>query len=318
MYFEELIKKVLRYGSILAKSPKQENNGGGDTQSARYCYSVWLRHLVTVHKNGFTIQPGTVVELGPGRSLGTGLTALLSGANEYYALDVIRYSTIGINLKILDELIGLFMKREDIPGEAEFPKIKPRLNSYKFPHNILTDDRIKKALDLSRIKAIKTAIRKSENSSATGKIRIFYIVPWDNHRVIKPGIVDMLYSQAVLQYVKNIGELYSCLHTWLKPGGIMSHEIDFSSLGTSSDWNGHWTYSDYDWELISGRQRHSINRYAYSAYVKMTRDCGFEIVAEIKSKYESRIKRESLAPKFRNLSEDDLTTSSAYILSVKR
>jgi len=52
------------------------------TASARYCYSVWLRHLVMAFQNGLRTFPETIVELGPGPSLGTGLASLISGANK--------------------------------------------------------------------------------------------------------------------------------------------------------------------------------------------------------------------------------------------
>ena len=45
---------------------------GGGAQSARYCYSVWLRHLIHAWKNGLPFRPNRVAELGPGFSIGVG------------------------------------------------------------------------------------------------------------------------------------------------------------------------------------------------------------------------------------------------------
>ena len=59
----------------------------GGSDSARYCYAVWLRHLVVLSRYGFTLQGRTVCELGPGDSIGAGLAALLAGARRYIALD---------------------------------------------------------------------------------------------------------------------------------------------------------------------------------------------------------------------------------------
>src|SRR3990172_2590565 len=52
----------------------------------RYCYAVWMRHLIKLHEHQFAL-PDTVVELGPGGSIGAGLAAILSGASTYTALD---------------------------------------------------------------------------------------------------------------------------------------------------------------------------------------------------------------------------------------
>ena len=61
----------------------------GGTVSPRYCYSVWLRHLVMASDGCLFEYPKTVAELGPGDSIGIGLAALISGADEYYAFDVV-------------------------------------------------------------------------------------------------------------------------------------------------------------------------------------------------------------------------------------
>ena len=94
------------------------------------------------HKNRLSTWPISVVELGPGGSLGTGLAALLSGADEYYAFDVVEYMAIEDNIKVFDLLVDLFMNPEKIPDETEFPKLQPRLDAYEFPFYILDKERL--------------------------------------------------------------------------------------------------------------------------------------------------------------------------------
>ena len=84
-----LVKGVATY------LPGLELLGGrytGGTVSARDCYSVWLRHLTTAMTHGLKEHPRVVAELGPGDSLGTGIAALLTGAERLCAFDVVRYA----------------------------------------------------------------------------------------------------------------------------------------------------------------------------------------------------------------------------------
>ena len=41
----------------------------------------------------------SIAELGPGDSIGIGLAALLTGANIYYAFDIIQFASNQMNLK---------------------------------------------------------------------------------------------------------------------------------------------------------------------------------------------------------------------------
>jgi hypothetical protein len=75
---------------------------GGESKSASYCYSVWQRHLTMARQNGLQEVPHTVVELGPGDSLGVGLAALLSGAKHYYAFDTIKHTDLQYTFRILE------------------------------------------------------------------------------------------------------------------------------------------------------------------------------------------------------------------------
>ena len=126
---------------------------------ATYYYAVWLRHLVLAHQHGLAPAIDVVAELGPGGALGIGLAALLSGANGYYALDIVEHGNTRRNLEILDDLVALLTARADIPGERAFPGLRPHLRSYGFPHHILGDALLQRALQPARVAAIRCSLQ---------------------------------------------------------------------------------------------------------------------------------------------------------------
>lgn len=292
------------------------NIGTGGTISARYCYTVWLRHLTIAHKNGLSPQLDTIAELGPGDSIGIGLAALISGANKYYALDAVKYARNKRNIKIFDELVTLFKAREKIPDEIEFPRIKFCLDSYDFPSHILTEKHLGEALKQDRLDSIRKALLNLDGGDENG-IQISYCVPWYDLAVVKENSIDMIYSQAVMEHVDNLDYTYEVLHRWLKPSGFLSQDVDFRSHGTASKWNGHWGYSDFVWKLMRGKLPYLLNRRLHSEHINLLEKFGFKIVCDLKTKDTSGIKRESLAPKFKDMSDDDLITSTAFIQAIK-
>ena len=287
--------------------------GTGGTDSARYCYSVWLRHLVTANNNGLNTAPRVVAELGPGDSLGIGLAALISGVEEYFAFDVVEHANIERNIEIFDELVTLFKNRVDIPGEDEFPKVKPYLETYKFPEDILTDNRLDQALENARLEKIRNSISNPGHKDSLIKYR----VPWFDSSVVKRESIDLIYSQAVLEHVDDLSNTYKAMNLWLKPNGFISHQIDFKCHGTADEWNGHWSYPDFMWKLIRGKRPYLLNREPHSTHLKMLNEEGFKIICDKITKSKSNINRNSLARRFRWMSDDDMTTSGAFIQAVK-
>jgi hypothetical protein len=284
----------------------------GGTGSARYCYSVWLRHLVLVHKHGrLTGVPKIVAELGPGDSIGIGLAALLSGVDKYYAFDLVRYSNLTSNLAIFDELVQLFRRREAIPGEDEFPLVHPKLDSYEFPDELLKES-LKDALLPERVDEIRLCIERIGDASS----RITYHAPWTDASVIQQGSVDMIYSQAVLEHVDDLPAVYWDMRRWLKPMGVMSHQIDFKCHGKADTWNGHWTYSDFVWKIVVGRRPYLLNRVPHSEHLRLISEKGFDVALDKAVHSKSTLRRQQLARRFRELSESDLTTSGSYIVAV--
>jgi len=287
----------------------------GGTVSARYCYSVWLRHLCMLHRHGLPTTFETVTELGPGDSLGMGLAALLCGAERYIALDAVRYADSASNLKILEELIALFQNRTPIPDHVEFPLVQPPLSSYAFPAEFLTSARLDAALSPSRLNVIRAATAPPAASPRDEGL-ICYRAPW-SMGMIDDATVDLVISQGVLQFVHDLPSVYKGMAGWLKPGGVTSHEIAFQSIGITTEWNGHWSCSDSLWRLAAGRRRHATNREPHSTHITFLQKAGCRIVTDERIVRHSGISRARLAPRFRHLTDEDLMTSSALIQAVK-
>lgn len=283
--------------------------GTGGTNSARYCYSVWLRHLVMAQQGGLDTNPRVVAELGPGDSLGLGVAALLSGCERYLAFDILEYASAERNLRIFDELVALFRSRTPIPDAAEFPNVKPHLDSYAFPHGILDDRRLDAALDAARLERIRASLRDTGNSQSL----IQYRAPWFDSQVVEPQSVDLILSQAVLEHVDDLPGTYRAMHAWLKPTGFISHQIDFRSHALADEWNGHWTYSDFVWTVVRGRRPYMLNREPHSTHIALLQQERFRIVCDQKMKSSSRLTKQDLAPKYQAITDDDLTTSGAFI-----
>jgi hypothetical protein len=124
-------------------------------------------------------------------------------------------------------------------------------------------------------------------------------------------------SQTVLHLPPDLPKIYSEMCRWLKPGGVMSHEIDFKSIGMTWEWSGHWSCSDTLWRLAAGKRRHRINRGPHSTHISLMQRVGCRIVRDERTVRPPAITRAQLAPRFRHLTDEDLTTSSALIQAVK-
>jgi SAM-dependent methyltransferase len=282
----------------------------GGTDSARYCYSVWLRHIIKTRPFKPFDSIRTILELGPGDSLGIGLCALLSGIKNYIAFDVKAHSEPIRNRAILSELIDLFSEKNPIPNGNEFPDIKPYLDKYEFPKWLSDYLPEFSNIDITpMLEALKT-IEKTPSP-------IRYITPETADKKLPSNSVDLIYSQAVLEHVDDLEPVYKNCLNWLSPGGIMSHQIDFRSHGTALVWNGHWTYSSLLWRMMRGRRPYLINREPLSTHLRLMREAGFEIILVERHKTKSNLKTKQLAKAFSNLDQDDLTTSGAYIIAQK-
>lgn len=277
----------------------------GGSNSARYCYAVWFRHLVTLTQYGFKITGARVGELGPGDSIGAGLLALLSGAERYTGLDVIPYSARANLPQIFDELLLLYGRREPIPDHEEFPLIWPRLASYDFPaYAAEWGDSV------GKIALIREAVKKGINGSQM----ITYQAPWISADTIAAASLDLLFSQAVLQQVDTLEGTYRAMFTWLKPGGYASHTIGCWAGYLSPYWNGLWAYEDWQWRLVRGQREYLFNREPLSTHLRYATKVGFEVVALDKEHGSGGLPVSALSKKFQALDTEDLQTRGALVI----
>jgi len=283
------------------------------TSQARYCYSVWMRHLILANQQGpLRGVPHTVAELGPGNSLGTGLAALISGASKYHAFDVVTYSPNEANLAIFDQLVELFRARTEIPDRAEFSAIKTELEDHSFPSQILDEAFLERALAPERIAMLRAAL---ENCASDHGAPISYVVPWHTSLSVANASVDMVLSMSVFEHIDDLDQAYRACAAWLKPDGLMSHEIDFRCHGLTEEWNGHWGHSELIWKLIRGRRPFLINRQPHSVHVAQLQASGFEILVNRPQFFDKGLGRADLARSFAKLSDEDIRTHNVYLLA---
>jgi hypothetical protein len=288
---------------------KPERGRTGGTIAARYCYAVWLRHLVLLESCGLSTHYRSVAELGPGDSLGISIAALLTGSDYVVALDIVRYARGTANESVLTELCELLALREPVPDATEMPGVHPRLSDYTFPR-FLGDSRLQRALAPERIAAIRAAVT---SESGNGMVR--YYVPWQKCWNADEASVDLVFSQAVLEHVEDLEDVHRRLAAGVKIGGVASHVIDFRSHKLTSGWDGHLQYGSLAWSLVKGRRPYLLNRRAPSKHLKAIADAGFEVVRVLRTTATPTVPSGKLHAQFRDWSDEDRSTATMVVVA---
>ncbi len=287
---------------------RQRHASTRGSDSARYCYSVWFRHFNMLNRYGFKINGAQIGELGPGDSLGVGLTALLSGAARYVGLDIVPYSARADLKEMLDELLSMFMEEERVPDEKEFPSVRPQIDSYEFPRH---------AVDQKSVATKAEGIRNQLRGGLDSGPFLEYRVPWISLPQVDEASLDLIFSQAVLEHVDNLEETYRAMIAWLKPGGYASHVIDFRAHRRSPFWNGHWAYSDWQWKLVRGRREFLLNREPLSTHLILAKKVGFELILTKRDQTPHGLEVPALASRFRRMDAADAQTSGVLLILQK-
>jgi hypothetical protein len=300
-----IVKGMLTWVPLL-NAWRSHHASTGNSDSARYCYAVWLRHLTVLNEHGFDVKGARIGELGPGDSLGVGLSALLAGAATYVGLDLLPFSSKADSVAMLDELAQLFSRREQIP-EHEFPTLRPKLHQQTFPDRAIDWTSV-----AERVKRIRTELRAGVNSGPM----VQYRAPWTSHHVSN-GSLDLVLSQAVLQHVDPLEQTYRNVFAWLKPGGYTSHAVSCAGLYLSPFWNGHWAYSDRQWQLVRGKREFLLNREPLSTHLRLAQQVGFQVLHAGKEYGEDGLPAHDLASRFQSLDPEDRRTRFVMLVLQK-
>jgi SAM-dependent methyltransferase len=321
-----LVKPIL--GGVKSLMPGVTYRHSSGTTSARYCYAVWTRHLAFAHRHGSPVAGATVVELGPGGTLGLSLAALLTGAGQAIALDVLPHASPERNRQVFTDLVALVRDRAPLPGDDEFPDVRPRVPGLRALEQVVDDATLEWALARDRLARIDRDLGRAPTDPGATLIR--YVIPWTADAVA-PASADLVVSQAVLEYLRHDGRpdaseadrndelsrAFAAMHRWLRPGGLMSHQVDFTAP-FGPEWNAHWAVGDAAWALITARRPHYENRVALSGYLELCARHGFEVLAAEATPSGPGVARGRLAPRFRALPDADYQARGVHLVARKR
>lgn len=291
---------------------KLERNsiGTGGSDDSRYCYTFLLRHLYYLNMNyGVNKLPDSILEIGPGDSIGSGILALLMGVNNYAAIDAVEHSNNERNLRILNDLYLLLLNTEYIPDNKEFPEVFPYLDDYKFPEFIKMNLPSKEEIGLRKTEIEKALYNQSD------LIKINYISNWNIKELHLNEEFGLIYSQAVMEHIEDINSTYLFFYNWLKAGGYISHTIDYRSHGESDKWNGHWEINDILWKIILKGYGYCINRKPHSYHINIVKKYFKDLKVMVKYD-ESGIKRTNKR-KYSDFADEDFIISTSFIQGVK-
>jgi SAM-dependent methyltransferase len=223
---------------------------------------------------------------------------------------MIKHTDLKKNEQINRELFDLFKSKKPIPHGESFKNVAPGLASYSFPEDL-------SHLSPEYLTERYRSIQKALQMETSGRVKIEYVVPWHGSDRIEENSLDLIFSQAVMEHVNDLHTAYQTMYKWLKPGGVISHQIDFKSHEMTEEWYGHWFIGEKIWDFLLRGRKYPINRMPYSAHIKRIEDSGFEIKNIVAVKKKNNFKDRIPMLNEVQFTDEDMEISGALIQAVK-
>lgn len=223
----------------------------------------------------------------------------LSGADEIYTIDL----TSLLKTSAIHETVEKFQEYDRSGKLASFI---PGLKS----------ERLEKLNSLLKLNSAPEKILETINiKSITG----------DARKIAMPDAkFDLINSNNTFEHIypEILQDILIEFNRVLKPGGIMSHQIDmsdhFAHLDKSITIYNFLKYTDAEWNLIDNSVQPQ-NRLRLSDYQKLFTKAGFQILEEISRPGSIEdLKGIKLAQKYRSYTESGLATSHSLIIASKK
>lgn len=219
-----------------------------------YTYQVFQSYYFRVLSCGVNVEQASILELGAGKPLGTGIFWNFAGARKYTAID--RYNPVNLDelwLTRFQHIITMNMYNPQGFNLEALIKFKPD-NTY--------------TIDADRIALIQG---------------VFEEYPF------APGSFDLIYSHAALEHFADMERQIDKMYQILSPGGTMIHQIDLRQHNTDRvqvpDVNTSvefLRYSPTEWaELYPAGSYHYVNRLRASDYESLFTRKGFTILESL-------------------------------------
>ena len=229
----------------------------------------------------------TLVEIGPGDTLGVALMFIGHGCKKVTCIDRFRcMQHTKKHTEIYNELISSF--------------------------------------DKSRRRFCESAVRLGEGSILVNPEKIEYIpnIPFEKN-TLPSQFCDAVYSYDVLEHVTDVRECFIQMKRIIKKGGYCIHAVDLAGHG---ELRGSFhpldflRYSSTIWRLMNSH-RGAPNRVRYGEYRRIMDELGFDIMKLLKeqiNKDEVVKVKPNLSHEFRMLSDEELSVIGFFCAAKSR